>query len=367
MGLPEIKIKFREITKQLATRASRGIVAILLKDSAETGLHTIVEADDIPAGLSEANKGYINDILLGNTQDRNESGVITEVTYKPEKVLAYVIDSSDGTTDNALNEIANEEFNILCMPEAEEADNTKIIAFVKKMIENGNGIMAVVSTDTPPDHEAIINWQTDNIDREGGAITKTKYCARIAGLIAATPYTQSITYSILNDVQNIPSIENSAAGTAVDEGKLIAIKTAGAIRIARGVTSLTTTDKQTKGDSFKKIKLVQTYQLINNSIRKAIVEEYIGKVSNSYNNKVLLMSSIQTFLNEIANEGLIEANSSVEINMKKQKEYLKSVGVDVSKLTDAEIRQANTGSHVFISIKLKGIDAMEDFDVDIEV
>lgn len=367
MGLPEIKIKFRELTKRLQTRASRGVVAIILKDTKKIGVTEIKTVEDIPTELSVANKGYISSVFLGNTQDVNEGGVITETTYKPSKVIMCVVNSSDGTVESALNLLENKDFNILCYPDAIESDNTKLIDFVKKMIEKGNDIMAVLSTSTPPDHEAIINWQTDNVEVNGEKVLKNKYCPRIAGLIAGTPYTQSITYSKLNDVTSIPDITNSEASTAIDNGKLIAINTAGAIRIARGVTSLTTIDKQVKGESFKKIKIVQIYNFINNSVKKLIVEEYIGKVGNSYDNKCLLMNEIKVFLDELTKEGLLEEGSTVSINIQKQKEYLKTIGVKVDDMSEDEIKKANTRSYVFISMKIKAIDAMEDFDLDVEV
>lgn len=367
MGLPEITIKFREITKRLQTRAGRGIVAVILKDTNSLGITEIKEEKDIPTDLSEANKKLIKSVFLGNTQDKNDNGVITEVTYKPSKLVLCVIDSSEGTTESALNQLENREFNILCYPEAIESDNPKIISFIEKVRGTGNAVSAVISPNTPSDKEYIWEWHTDNIEVGGEKISKAKYCGRIAGLIAGTPYAQSITYAKLTDATTIPDITNVAAGEAVDAGKIIAINTAGAIRIARGVTSLTTTDKQLKGKSFKKIKIVQTYDFINNSVRKVIIDDYIGKVPNSYSNKCLLMNEIKKFLNELVQEGLLKEDPIVEINMTKQKEYLKSIGIKVDDMTEQEIKQADTDSYVFISIKVEAIDAMEDFDIDVEV
>lgn len=367
MGLPEIKISFKEITKRLQTRAGRGIVAVVLKDTKNLGITEIKSEKDIPTELTRANKKLVSSVFLGNTQDRNEGGVLTEVTYKPSSVVLCVVNTSGETIDNAFNLLENKEFNILCYPDAIESDNTKIISFVEKMRENGVDVMAVISSATPPDKEYIINWQTDNVEVDGEKVLKAKYCARIAGLIAGTPYAQSVTYAILNDITTIPDITNVNANAAVNEGKLIAINTAGAVRIARGVTSLTTTDNQVKGKSFKKIKIVQTYDFINNSVRKVIVENYIGKVPNSYSNKCLLMNEIKLFLDELVKEGLLKENPVVEINMEKQKEYLKSIGVKVDDMKESEIREADTDSYVFITMKVEAIDAMEDFDIAVEV
>lgn len=367
MGLPEISIKFKEITKRLQTRAGRGIVAVILKDTNSVGVTTINNEKDIPTDLSEANKKLIKSVFLGNTQDKNEGGVITEVSYKPSKVVLCVIDSSEGTTEIALNSLENKEFNILCYPEAIEADIAKIIAFIEKVRENGNAVSAVISPNKPSDKDYIWEWWTDNIEVNGEKIPKAKYCGRIAGLIAGTPYSQSIAYAKLTDATGVPEMSNSDANAAIDAGKIIAMSIAGAIRIPRGVTSLTTTDNQNKGKTFKKIKIVQTYDFIHNSVRKVIIDDYIGKIPNKYSNKCLLMNEIKKFLNELVTEGLIKENPTVEINIEKQKEYLKSIGVKVDDMTDEEIEKEDTDTFVFITMKVKAIDAMEDFDIVVEV
>ncbi|MGO0861652.1 phage tail sheath subtilisin-like domain-containing protein, partial [Clostridioides difficile] len=83
--------------------------------------------------------------------------------------------------------------------------------------------------------------------------------------------------------QDLPKIK-----TWINNGELILIKESGAIVIARGVTSFTTTT-DSKGDIFKKIKLVDTLDQIHNDIKKIIVRNYIGKTPNTYDNKCLLI------------------------------------------------------------------------------
>ena len=53
--------------------------------------------------------------------------------------------------------------------------------------------------------------------------------------------------------------------------------------------------------------------------------------------------------------------------MDTQKKYLKEIGADVDSMSEQELKEANTKSKVFIAIKLKGVDAMEDFYININV
>ncbi len=119
-----------------------------------------------------------------------------------------------------------------------------------------------------------------------------EFTSRVAGLIAGTPLSQSVTYTKLIDVVDIPKMTKVDAESRVNKGELILIKEAGAIRIARGVNSLTELTEE-KGEMFQKIKIVDTLDIIHSDIRKVIIDDYIGKVTNSYDNKCLLIVAIK--------------------------------------------------------------------------
>ena len=140
--------------------------------------------------------------------------------------------------------------------------------------------------------------------------------------------------------------------------------------MARVVNSLTTvsdttvTDIQSKGDLFQKIKTVDIMDLIANDIRKTARDAYIGKLSNSYDNKVLLITAIHGYFDGLINDGLVEKNTvTVDIDMEEQKKYLKSNGVSISNMSDQQIKEANTGDQVFIAVKCKILDAIESISI----
>ena len=136
---------------------------------------------------------------------------------------------------------------------------------------------------------------------------------------------------------------------------------------------MTTTD--TKGESFKKIKLVESMDMIKNDIQVTIQDSYIGKYANSYDNKCLLITAINSYFKTLANEGIIESGTT-EIDITAQRTYLEGVGKDVTvnggtkkpaDLSDDEVKVANTGSHVFLRATVVLLDAIEDVDFVINV
>ena len=349
MGLPIIDISFKQLAKTAVIRSERGIVALILKDTTKASL-TVFDEGDIPSSLTEANQGLIKNVLKGS----------------PNKIELYVL-GSEGEISEALTYFEGVEFNLMCMPSAESADVTAIKTFIKKMNDVVKYKCDAILANEKADSEAIINYTAKNIVVGGESVTTANHTARIAGLIEGTPLHQSITFATLSDVDAIENLTKEQADTRIDNGELILVREMGKVRVARGVNSLTTlTD--TKGNAFQKIKLRKTLNLIHNDLRRVIVEKYIGKVPNNYDNKCVLITEIKNYLDELATEQLIEKVNTVGIDLIAQKKWLKdNTNLDVNAMTEQEIKEANTQSNVFIAISLKVVDAMEDIMIGISI
>lgn len=349
MGLPIIDISFKQLAKSAVVRSQRGIVALILKDTAKTSL-TVFDEGDIPSSLTEANQGLIKDVLKG----------------APNKIELYVL-GTEGQISEALTYFEGVEFNLMCMPSAETSDVTAIKTFIKKMNDVVKYKCDAIIANDKADSEAIINYTAKNIVVGGKSVTTANHTARIAGLIEGTPLHQSITFATLSDVDAIENLTKEQADTRINNGELILVREMGKVRVARGVNSLTTlTD--VKGNAFQKIKLRKILNLIHNDLRRVIVEKYIGKVPNNYDNKCILITEIKNYLDELATEQLIEKVNTVGIDLSAQKKWLKdNTSLDVNAMTEQEIKEANTQSNVFLAISLKVVDAMEDIMIGISI
>ena len=223
------------------------------------------------------------------------------------------------------------------------------------------------------DTRAVINFSvvnysaTDKIEAGEEQFTEAEYCSRIAGLLAGLNLRVSATYKPLSELTQIPSAEDEEVDAAVDEGKLTLYNDGERIVIARGVNSLiTVTEVET--EDLKKIKINAIQDLIEGDIYSTINQSYIGNYSNSYDNKCLLITAIKGYLKGLeateSGKGYLKADSSnIEINVTKQKQYLESIGVDTSDMDEQAIKEANTGSHVFLKGTISILDAIEDIDI----
>lgn len=352
MNMPKINIAFTEQATQFIKRGERGIVGLILKDSSipETNPAIVFDVTDIPSGITEENKGYITMALKGYNN-------------APKKVIAYFVESEDYA--GALDFFEKERFDYLAAPTSKTDSKVEEIAtWVKKMRNNGKNCKAVLPNHKG-DSEGIINYTTAQAFVNDKAYTTEQFTPRIAGLIAGTNMTISCTYAPLAEVTDCTRLTKDAMDTAVKNGEFIIFHDGEKVKVGRGVNSLTT-KTASKADKFKKIKIVEAMDMISDDIRKTAEDTYLGKYSNSYDNKCLLMSAIGGYFEQLILDGIL-MSASVEIDIAGQKQYLKTTGVNVNEMTDDEIKVANTGDKVFLKATISILDAIEEISLPITI
>ena len=108
--------------------------------------------------------------------------------------------------------------------------------------------------------------------------------------------------------------------------------------------------------------------MINQDIRTTAEDSYIGKYANSYDNKCLLITAIKGYFEQLENDGILaKGKSTVSIDLQAQENYLKAKGIDTESMSEQNIKEANTGSKVFIAANISILDAIEDIDIQIAI
>lgn len=355
---PEITISFIEKGASAITRSERGTVALVLKDSVEGGPFTVYTTADIPSALTAANKAYVQAALAG-------------YQYTPKKVIVYIMNVTTNSTLAACytameTYFETHNFDWMAIPTVEtDGKASEIATWIKGLRSNYHLARKAVLPNTPADSEGIVNVTSSLYDSAGTEITPEQTTPRIAGLIAGTPMTIAATYAPLLDYADCTRLSKTNADAAVTAGKLVYIWDGEKVKLNRAVNSfITTTD--TKGDSFKKIKIVEIMDMIQEDIRGTLEDSYVGKYANSYDNKCLLITAVNAYFNELIRTGLL-ASGYCEIDLTAQRNYLQSQGEDVENMTDQEIKEGNTGSHVFLRAVISILDAMEDIQLEIYI
>lgn len=348
MGLPQINIVFEGLANTIRFRSERGIVAIIVNDStANKNSYIYRKLDEIKENtFSSKVLDYLKLAFLGN----------------PNKVLVEVMnETNERTLDSVLKDLELKKFNYLTMPEGTTEDIAKINEFILAKRKIGKTYKSVCAN-TAADNEGIINFTTTGIKVDDKSYTTSEFCVRIAGILSGLSLSRSATYFVLDEVTEITQHEDP--DDDIDSGQLILTNDGTKIKIARGVNSLITINKP-KTEDLKKIKIVEAMDMVRDDIYTTFEDYYVGKVPNNYDNKILFISGVNSYLNRLQKDEVMDNKHDcyTGIDTKKHEEYLYEKGIDLDTLSEQQIKEANTGSHVFTTGKVKFVDAMEDLDM----
>lgn len=351
MGLPEISILFSSLAVSAIQRSQRGIVSLILKD--ETGTFDTKEYKDETEVKSSdwtaTNLQYIKDAFLGT----------------PSKVIVERIATAATDYSAALTRLKDKRWNYLAIPGIVAADVAAISAQIKTWRDVNKKTFKAVLPNVEADHEGIINFTTEGIKVGGNTYSASQYTARIAGILAGLSLTRSSTYFVLPEVEAIT--ETETPDEDIDAGKLILINDGEKIKIARGVNSLTTATTP-KGPDWKKIKIIEGHDIVQEDITRTFNDEYVGKVVNTYDNQVLFITAVNAYLRGLSGDVLDPAaENKVGVDVEAQRLAWESIGTDTSTWDDQKVKESSFQSDVFLGGSLKFVDAVEDLQMKIHV
>ncbi len=358
MGLPEISIKFIRKAKTFIKRSSRGMVLLILHDDTrEQSLTAYEKWDEVEADdWTEKNYDYLRMVFLG----------------EPRTVVAVRAEMKDDAADTAETIALFETLNYdwLAYPECTPEAASAIADYIKKARADKKKVKAVLP-DTAADHEGIVNFAMTGISvvwegsKEVKEYTTAEYAARIAGVLAGLTLSVSSTYYVLDEIVDLEMVKSP--DKEIDAGKLVIIYDGEKYKIGRGVTSLTTVTEEQPED-FKKIKIVEGSDLIRTDIITTFEDEFVGKVPNTYDNKQVFIGAVNEYFKNLEGTVLNGSHENyIEVDAAANEAYLKSRGKDTGSMTIQQIREANTGSYLFVCGQVTMLDAMEDLQLNISM
>ena len=385
LGMPSVNIAFEEAGIEAIERSKRGIVALILEEPQDTITklltdHTgtdnstikaitnpfvIFTTDDIPSELTDNNKDYIKKCLIGYTKTPYRVRVYLQATG--DEKSATEADKFSAT----LKKVATDRFDYLAIPTITEAQFETVATWGKTNRENKFKKIKAVLPNYDADYEGIINFGNTSIVTKNKTYTPAEYTARIAGLIAGTPMTISATYAPLAEVIDCDKHDLDENDEKVNKGQFFIWFDGEKFKMSRAMNSLVTTT-QGKLEAYQTIKTVDIMDMMYDDIRQTCQDYYIGKYTNDYDNKCLLMSAIMGYFKELEQGRLLQKDySTIDINVEKVKTYQLEHGLytkeELADMTEQEIKQLDTKKQVFLTAKIKILDAMEDIDLPISI
>lgn len=383
LGMPSVNIAFQEAGSEAVVRSQRGIAVLILEEDAATitklsaprtigdeklealtNPFTVYTTDDIPPELSEDNKDYIVKTLKGYVTTPYRVRVMLQAKGGEG-------DNTAGKFDESLKKIMPERWDYLAIPTIEEAQKEKIATWIKTNRENKYKKVKVVLPQHAADYEGVINFSNEFIETSQKRYTGAEYTARIAGLICGTPMTISATYAPLPEVIDCDKHDLDENDEKVNNGEFFIWFDGDKYKMSRAMNSLVTTT-QGKLEAYQTIKSVDIADMMYDDIKKTAEDSYIGKYTNDYDNKCLLITAITGYFKELEDGRLLlRGGSTVDIDVEAVKTWLlkngKKTKDELANMSDLEIKKADTKKHVFLKATVTILDAMEDIDLNVTI
>lgn len=368
-GLPQVLINFRTQGTTAIKRSARGIVAMILHDGSKNEIQQfrISDTTDIPDEILSAKSVELVKLCLKGTPLRVLLYVIPEVGTEVEPD-GHLTDQND-----VLDLIQAVKWNWICNPTSTGTEQADLSSWVVAQRNNKRKTFKAVCAKQAADHEGIVNFCTDDIVAENGTdengdlvyttYNAVQYTARIAGILAGLALDRSATYFSLTEVQSVESYTD--IDERIDKGQLLLFdeQDGNGVKIARACNSLITftTDK---GEDFRYIKIIEALDMITDDIRDTFKKYYVGKVINDYNHKMLFITAVLVYFDEIKGNVLDrDGKNTVDIDEQAQLNYAKLHGEKTEDMSAMEIRKYNTGTRVMLTGNIKPVNAMEDLTI----
>lgn len=364
-----INVVFRERGAEAVTAKPRQTVALIIEDTKHLGRNVWSRPGAVPDDLTESNSKYIKRAMLGNTT-------------APARVLVFVTGTgeapSDGgtapsyTLQNALDALQWEAFGWLAPPPEAESSELKTIAdWVVAHYKTAHFGKAVLPNYATVASEAIVNFTGSGLKADGETLGAADYCSRIAGFLAGTPLTDSVTNAVLPDLTDCTRLSQSDLDAAVDAGKLTVKYRGGTVRLTRGVNSYVPTGSNLTDAEKRptKIKLNEIRDQAWYDVHGLLETEYEGRYPNNYDNRMIAVTAILDYLHEGETLDLYaEGSGWARIDADATRTYLTSQGVDTTDMSDEEVvRYVDGNTRVYLIFGATVLDSMEDFVVTMEM
>ena len=377
IGLPNVQVIFKGLANTAVVRSSRGVACLILKDN--TGLEVLAsktkkekstEEDVKVMSVIEQDKivkEYKGFTEVESADYTTENYKIIEDVFLTDIAKLFVIKIPNDKSFEDIKPFINREINWIAYI-GETADEQKKLAdFVK--LENKTRTKRLKAIcynlqEAAADDIHIVNFVNESVTKaDGTSLVGYKYLGRLLGVLAGCGMDMSVTYTILSDLKGVEEIgDTEAINEAIGKGKFVLINDDDGVRIARGVNSLQTNDKEHTED-MKYITIVEAMDLMYEDIVNTFKKVYLGQFKNSYDNQVLFMSAINSYFRDLAKEEILDPNynNTTFVDVEKQREIWISNGkVEAQNWSDIEVKNNTFRTNVYLQSNVKFLNAMED-------
>lgn len=346
--LPKINITFKQLATSFIQRSERGVAVLIVRDATAGGngyatYTDITELENAP--YTAANKQYITDCM----------------TFGPLRCGVAKV-GADGTLADALALVtAHEKTGWITVAGGTSADWTALVSWIKAREKEAKSWKAVVFKAAAPDCMHVVNLYNDKVTfaDSRGEVTGEKYTPSLVGLLAACNVSRGATNYLCANLKEVTVPEDPDA--AVGNGQFLLVNDDLEVHVGVDVNSLTTTNGSTLTEDMKYVETVEAMDMMRDDITKAFRDEYLGNYRNSLNNQMLLISAINYYFLQLAQQDILDSEhanrASIDVAAQRSA-WVGSGKSEAESWDDATVRSNPFKRNVYLSGDVKILGSM---------
>ena len=355
---PNIDIAFKQRATSSIEKSERGIAILILKNDETSGCPAYAEYKEITEFEIAKNK-YSAD---------NQQAIKDVFTFPPSKVAVVNAD----TVANALIEIEkNISTGWISIADGVAEDFATLVSWTKTKEAKKKTFKALTYKATSTDCKHIANNTNAKVEFNDsrGKVDGIKYLPSLLGIAAyCGGNNKSMTYFKCTNLKSVEGFEDIDAELA--KGNLIMFNDTDCVRICQGINTLTTLDGEKNTEDMQFIETIECMDMIQDDIRDVFKETYLGNYKNKLDNQILLISAINGYLKELADNNILdpEYDNICSINAEAQRNAWISQGkTEAAEWNDAKVKIKTFKRDVYLSGDIKVLGSMTNLKFDISL
>lgn len=234
--------------------------------------------------------------------------------------------ASEYTAGMSVLEPLTIQWNVIAADSNDASIQASIGTYVSRIRGDGKRVMAVVAEPTSValstrmtnaagfNNYAVVYVANGFVDSSGGLVEGYPAAARLAGMIAASAYNESLTHRpVANAANVIGGLTGSQIDTAINSGAVVfSLNGAGQVQVEYGITTLVTLSGNIDG-GWKKIRRVLTRDTLVDRCA-LLTEGMIGNVPNNSIGQSQVKDAILTVINGMVAEGGLRPGGTVDLD-----------------------------------------------------
>lgn len=355
------KFSVQALADSVATRASKGILFLILDDANVTPkVYTYTKLKQVTENYEEENKAFISKAF----SDYGVTKIIVAVGHDETGISASL-----DTTLALLNKV---NFNgwMVAPQITNETEKKKLCDFIKSQRNDEDYPLKGVVYNYKADHEAIVNFTGKDL-----GINSDNYCLDVACVLCTLGANESITNYTAKGITGCDVKDDN--DTAIQNGELFIIYNGLNYVFTNGVNSLTTIPNN-QSEDYTHIRVIEVIDMVKSDLYTILMKKYIGKKGNSYTNRRTLVASLDSYLKGTKDYLSNDDQSYAELDVDATRDWLEKKEIitsewlakngyeDISDVEDDVILRQKLGTHVFVKICLYVMDTMENIDIKLQ-